>query len=111
MKKSKFTEGEWVIDGYSVKSKKGGEICVMSDDLLISATFYKDSGEVKHKIYGEDMIEANARLIKESPNMHELLQQIKQSIIESKSEIELADRVTSLCHNIDQTLKAVDGEE
>ncbi len=53
---------------------------------------------------------ANAHLIASAPDMYELLLSVNNSINQCRNEIELADKVASLSHNIDQALKKARGE-
>ena len=97
--KEQFTRGEWVFNGYDGSitdtTKAKNEIAMMNvegwDNL------------------GEGY--ANAHLIAQAPEMYEMLKAIDTCIADSKNEIELADMVTNLCHDIDQLLAKCRGEE
>ena len=54
--------------------------------------------------------DSNAHLIACAPDMYAMINIINESIINCKNEIQLADDITNLCHDIDQLLKKARGE-
>lgn len=103
-----FTKGLWQ---QSHRKIKGG---------MYSTQVYDDKGEeictlAWHRVKEPKGVtstdrEPNARLIATAPEMYQMLDGINTAIMDCKNEIELADAITSLSHDIDQVLtKAVCG--
>ncbi|PHR55936.1 MAG: hypothetical protein COA43_14550 [Robiginitomaculum sp.] len=95
---TEFTKGPWVMDKRDecLIGKFGYEVVVYNHGLTGG-----------HKT---DERVANAHLIAEAPDMYTMLNNINESINDCKNEIELANKITSMCHDIDQLLKRARGE-
>lgn len=101
---SDFARGEWFIESYdsllNISSKEYGSICDVDVTYI--------GNEFKIDPTWEEL--ATAHLITAAPEMYSLLSNIDNLIKESKNEISLADSITSLCHNINETLRKARGE-
>lgn len=96
MSNEKFTQGEWKA--------------VVEHNVIDTAlVYFSDRGGINLSAAPNPI--PNAHLISAAPNMYRALSEVNTAISESKSEIELADKVTSLCHNISQALEKARGEQ
>ena len=97
----KFTKGEW-----SIVDSTGQSLSVWASESECITTIKYDFWDEKY----QDELKANAHLIASAPAMYAMISDIEKSIINCKNEIELADDITNLCHDIDQLLKKSRGE-
>src|SRR5690554_4373697 len=101
MNNERFAQGEWTVNEKIMVAVNCGK------KHIALVNIYNDGTD---KSVLKDECLANAHLISAAPDMYRALQNINQAIIDSNNEIELADAVTALCHDISQVLAKADGE-
>lgn len=89
----------------------------VSDDFTVYALNDEGVNDFSFHIQGNGRKGHDPKTLKEvvamavaAPDMYSLLDMVNQSVIESEGEVDLADRVVAICHQIDCTLKEVRGE-
>jgi hypothetical protein len=94
MSEVKFTDGEWYISGVGDSTYIDSETGFTIAEVL----------DLRPDI-------ANAHLMKVSPKMYKMLEVINDMIMYSNTEVELANNVTGLCHDINCLLEEARGNK
>lgn len=90
------TDGEWKVHEYNKPHWN-------NESLPHITIWYGDNEEhIVDTVYDRN----DAYLIAQAKNMYEMLNQVNEFICESKNEIDLADMVCGIAHNIDELLNA-----
>ena len=91
---TKFTKGSWLCDS---------TIVYVNDGPMIADC---DHGTIE----ALEQEKANAQLISVAPDMYHALSEVENAIIKCRNEIELADTIASMSHDINLLLTKARGD-